>query len=219
MDHVTRLFRLLVTVLADADPAQLRQPFRIAELHERILPYRRFKRDLKFDAIEDYEMAMLRLLAGDGGYVSVEPEEVQEAIAVEVDAVNPDTGAYRAFGDATVQLDPRRVQAVLTRDAAYAPPTFPLPGAVSPDEAGAPEGGRLVFEALEDERHTEEPAISNASPSRPRCSLCQAELPGGQAVTFCPFCGHRLELERCAGCDERIEAGWLFCGACGRPVG
>lgn len=221
MDDVTRLFRLLVGVLADADPAQLRQPFRVAELHERILPYRRFKRDLKFDAIEDYEMAVLRLLAGDGGYAAVEPLEAREALCLEADAVHPDTGAFRAFGDATVQLDHRAVQSVLNEEWAYAPPTFPLPdtaGPSPPGERADESAGRPVFEAVDDggERMPPEPRANRRGAC---CPQCEGTLPEGRSLAYCPYCGHRLGARACTSCGEPVETGWQFCGACGRPVG
>ncbi len=233
MDDVTRLFRKLVGVLADADPAQLREPFRVADLYERILPYRRFKRDLKFDSVEDYDMAVLRLLAGDGGYAAVEPIEAREAIALEADAVRPDTDAFRAFGNATVRLQERAVQSVLTEEWAFAPPVFPLPDAPArgherEHEQRRREGERgsrgLVFEAVPEQQGSPgktEVGDATASPraaGAPRCAECDAPLPERRSVAFCPFCGHGLERVVCPSCGEPMESGWRFCGTCGHAA-
>ena len=95
MDDVERLFRHLVHLLATDDAERLRTPIEVSELYQSIVPYRSHKRELRFDAIEDYDMAILRLLAGEHGYASVEPIEAREALALEAEAVNPNPGAFR----------------------------------------------------------------------------------------------------------------------------
>lgn len=122
MDDVRRVFQKLVQALADQQPSYLSQPFPLTELHETILPYRRYRRDLHFEAIEDYEMAVLRLLAGEGGYVTVEPREVRDFLVREQRAVNPRTGVFRTVKKATVTLNRDAARAMLDAGRAYAPP-------------------------------------------------------------------------------------------------
>ena len=83
MEDVERLVNTLVSVLEQNDPQRARTPFQVSELYQSIIPYRGYKNQLQFDTNQDYEMAVLRLLAGEGGYVSVEPTEVQQQLAEE----------------------------------------------------------------------------------------------------------------------------------------
>ena len=145
MNDVDRLFRRLVEVLASGGAEHLREPFDLASLYQRIIPYRAHRGALRFDTNEDYEMALLRLLAGEHGYVEVEPAEVARALAEEARSVNPNPGAFRSFGEARVRLSFKAVKQLLEADEPYAPtveaairppsPALPAP----PESAVVPE--------------------------------------------------------------------------------
>ena len=105
MDDLERLVRELANVISEEDPARFRTPFQVSELYQSLLPYRSYKTRLGFDSSEDYDMAILRLLAGERGYASVEPTEVQEQLALEAEAANPTPGLYREFAAARVTLN------------------------------------------------------------------------------------------------------------------
>jgi hypothetical protein len=229
MDDVTRLFRFLVRHLAHEMPERLNGPIEIAELYQSLVPYRRFKRELQFDSIEDYEMALLKLLAGTGGYATVDPPDAQEALSVEAEAIAPDPGAFRAFAAARVTLRPASVRLVLNEDSAFAPPELraaappptlaaqppraappaarpalpPRPRAVEPPPAPPRNAPRLVFEPVA---------------TGEQCRACRAELPEGRKANFCPYCGHRIEPGSCPHCGDPVEPGWRFCPTCGRPT-
>src|SRR5205085_6041009 len=94
-DDLDRLFERLVTVLADDAPGRLAVPFAAAEVYERLVPYRSNRSILKVATHQDYEMAVLRLLAGERGYASLEPAEVREALEREAGEKNPDTALFR----------------------------------------------------------------------------------------------------------------------------
>src|SRR5438445_545156 len=79
-DDLDRLFERLVSVLADDAPGRLAVPFPAAEVYERLVPYRSNRSILRVATHQDYEMAVLRLLAGERGYASLEPAEVQDAL-------------------------------------------------------------------------------------------------------------------------------------------
>src|SRR5439155_936980 len=82
-------------------------------------------------------MAVLRLLSGERGYVSLDPGEVQEALRRETADVNPDPGLFRQFPDAILSLNRLAAERFLRGDRAYAPPHAPLPDApelVRPEE-------------------------------------------------------------------------------------
>ncbi len=99
-DDLDRLFERLVSVLADDAPGRLAVPFPAAEVYERLVPYRSNRSILRVATHQDYEMAVLRLLAGERGYASLEPAEVQDALRREAGESNPDTTLFRQFPDA-----------------------------------------------------------------------------------------------------------------------
>src|SRR5438094_519362 len=72
-DDLDRLFERLVRVLADEAPGRLAVPFPAAEVYERLVPYRSNRSALKVATHQDYEMAVLRLLSGERGYVALAP--------------------------------------------------------------------------------------------------------------------------------------------------
>ena len=49
MNDVDRLFRRLVEVLASGGQQRLREPFDLASLYQRIIPYRAHRGALRFD--------------------------------------------------------------------------------------------------------------------------------------------------------------------------
>ncbi len=226
MDDVTRLFELLVEVLAAEAPERLRRPFQVSELYQDILPYRAVRRRLGIDSIEDYDMAVLRLLTGHGEFARVDPPEVREALTAEVDAVNPDPGAFREYAAATVTLDPREVRRVLQRDEAYAPPDPTRPSETDEAEEGEAwdgvSGGPDIGTATDVPRRTPVFQPVDREPPESRegsaCPFCGEPLPTHRAVRFCPFCGREVGPLRCARCGETVEPGWAFCVSCGDPV-
>src|SRR2546429_6155617 len=104
-DDLDRLFERLVSVLADDAPGRLAVPFPAAEVYERLVPYRSNRSVLKVATHQDYEMAVLRLLAGERGYASLEPAEVQDALRREAGESKPDAGLFRHFPDAIPSLN------------------------------------------------------------------------------------------------------------------
>ena len=227
MDDLARLFNELVDVLAADDPERPRTPFQVSELYQSILPYRTYKRRLHFDTNQDYEMAVLRLLAGEGGYASVEPAEVQEILLEEAQSVNPNPGAFRQFAAARVQLKHGAVRSVMTAFEAFAPPAPETEQLASVDaeqapasqDRVAPEVTTTAFKAAQlepaaDVPRTHEPSSTDA----PVCPDCDEALPVDRITTFCPFCGHRVKPLGCSGCGDEIEPGWSFCVSCGQPA-
>src|SRR5436305_13161725 len=122
-DDLDRLFERLVSVLADDAPGRLAVPFAAAEVYERLVPYRSNRSILRVATHQDYEMAVLRLLAGERGYASLEPAEVREALEREAGEKNPDTGLFRQFPDALLSLNRLAAERFLRRYRAYAPPS------------------------------------------------------------------------------------------------
>src|SRR5437879_8219649 len=203
-DDLDRLFERLVSVLADAAPRRLAAPFPAAEVYERLVPYRSNRSILKVATHQDYEMAVLRLLAGERGYASLEPAEVRDALRRETGESNPDTGLFRQFPDAVLSLNRLAAERFLRGDRAYAPPP-PLP---PPESAEAAE-----------EDHTEKPPLAGAAfelaeqTKTPRqYPYCGETLPGHRKVNFCPQCGQPPSGElRCPACGGEMDVGWRYC--------
>lgn len=122
MDEVERVFRQLVDVIADEHPEQLHSPIQASEIYQKLLPYRRFRSSLRFDTNQDYEMALLRLLAGTHGYVSVEPSQARDELRSEAESVNPNPGVIRDYAAAKVFLNANIVRQILSEREAFAPP-------------------------------------------------------------------------------------------------
>lgn len=214
-DDVARIFEALVAVLASQAPDRLTRAIQVSELYQRILPYRRYRAHLGIDSNQDYEMALLRMLAGERGYASVQPPEAQAALAEEAAAVSPDPSLVREFAGATVTLDRVKVNQVLAGDQQYAPPEEPRP-AVTP--AATP----FALEPAPPEE-PEAPAAIAAPASAPQqsalCRNCGRTLPLHRDVVYCPFCGQVAGRRTCPGCGEQLEDGWRFCVTCGQPRG
>jgi hypothetical protein len=209
---VGRLFKGLVAVLAERDPGRLERDFEVAELYQDLVPYRTHRNRLGFASNQDYEAAVLGLLAGLGGYARTEPVEAQETLAAEAASPNPDPTLFREFAAARVRLNQQRVRALLAGDAAYAPPPpAPEPTPPSPEPPSASAGRGPVFELA-----PEPPAPTpDTDAAAARCPSCDTALPTDRAVVFCPFCGKGVGRAVCARCGDDLAPEWRFCPRCG----
>src|SRR2546429_1598788 len=121
MDELDRLFSLLVA--APARETRVAVPSPASDVYERLVPYRSNRARLNVATHQDYEMAVLRLLAGERNYVQLEPENVREAMQREIATINPDPAYFRSFPDAQVMVNGRAAERVLLAERAYAPPS------------------------------------------------------------------------------------------------
>jgi hypothetical protein len=220
MDDLERLVRELANIIGAEDSARFRTPFQISELYQSILPYRSHRKRLGFDSSDDYDMAVLRLLAGEGGFAAVEPAEVQKQLALEAEAVNPTPGLYREFAAARVTLNGSVLGLVRNAADAYAPPISASEQEVI-DETGF--GTPMHTLGAEPKRPVFEAVVGGESPGAATepiglldsCGHCSRPLPGHREIVFCPFCGTRLTAALCRRCGSEIEQGWRFCVSCG----
>jgi hypothetical protein len=235
MDHLERMFRVLVQTIRARYPQYLSSPFDVAELHQNILPYRHHRAELGFDTNEDYEVTLLELLSGARGFLIVD-ERMRDVLGAELASRNPDPASFRQFAHSQVALSPEALRAL---DTPAAPretaPSFPaaagaVPPATSPAAEPASVGGTLS--------NTVPASIGAATPadSRPaalsqrqqaggivpqpgdKCRSCGEGLPAGRPITFCPHCGQNLTTVNCQACGAELELGWRFCPGCGRPA-
>lgn len=205
MDELDRLFALLVTALARE--TRVAVPFPAAEIYERLVPYRSNRSRLNVATHQDYEMAVLRLLAGERGYVQLEPETVRDAMQREIATINPDPAYFRSFPDAQVMVNGRAAERVLLADRAYAPSSPD-----TDDEAPVPFIPPQAFsEPAPQPNHS---LISN------QCEYCGGVLPANREARFCPHCGQPQQGElKCQGCGAELDVGWAYCLTCGRATG
>jgi len=225
-----RLFRRLVDGLIAIDPARLHRPLTVAELVRSIVPYRTSRAALGLDSSEDYDLLILRLLSGEGGYVEVRPAEVAARAAAELAGTNPDPALLREFGGTEVTLATARLAQALGPgpEAAWAPPEeveseATLEGDIDTDEdPGVMETGRVPWtvDAVIAGRGGVIPLNTGAVPDEgTRCGYCGGLLPAGRQVNFCPHCGQSQTFIRCSECGNEVEFGWKHCVACGAGVG
>jgi predicted RNA-binding Zn-ribbon protein involved in translation (DUF1610 family) len=195
LTDLERLVRQIVRNLTATDPAGLHRALPLSDIRDHIVPYRTNRRALELESSEDYELALMRLCAGEGGFAHTEPDEVRAEFEAELQSSNPDLGIVQRLGDAVIRLEAR----ALTR-------TDPRP-----ELAFAPPGHA---DRMHGSEVRSEPAHSEA-----RCVACKGVLPAGRAISFCPHCGLSLALSRCPVCDGELEAGWRHCVSCGYRIG
>lgn len=227
MTDLDLLYRRLVDNLIALDPARLHRPLQLAELYQTVLPYRANRRALGVDSSEDYDLLLLRFCSGEGGYVTVEPEEAQVRFQAELAEANPDLGILREYAAAELTLSTERLAYALGPgpEAAYAPPdpdepemefeTPPareVPTGQVPWTVDAPEPTGTIIPLREGSPSRERDGIH-------RCGYCGGALPTGRQVNFCPHCGQSQSFTRCPECGAEVELGWHHCINCGHPVG
>lgn len=103
MDDLDRIVRRLLQNLRGNYPQYLSTPFSTEELYQVIVPYRHNRQELGIDTNQDYEMALMRLLSGERGYLVVD-RDVRESLTRELESSNPDTSLFRAFNDRSVSV-------------------------------------------------------------------------------------------------------------------
>ena len=213
-NDVGRLFRGLVAVLAERDPGRLERGFQVAELYQDLVPYRTHRNQLGFTSNQDYEAAVLGLLAGLGDFARIEPTEARETLAAEAASRNPDPTLFREFAAARVRLNQQRVRTLLAGNAAYAPPGE-QPEPEPPPTPAAPGGPSPspVFE-LAAEPPPPPPPVRQAADDA-RCPSCDEVLPTDRTVVFCPFCGKEVGRPVCSRCGDDLAPEWRFCPRCG----
>ena len=240
MDDVERMYRHLVKTIRSSSPQLLTQPFQVADLYATILPYRLHRRELGLETNQDYEMAMLELLSGGRGYLTVE-DRMREVLGASLKSPNPDPQLIREFASSRIALAPDGVRQVdpdaLPASAATAPTApvgVPVTESVSrPSRAAAATSAPPL--ATQDATRARSPRPSGTSaspppgptrrPSKPiyltqdgECPHCRGALPGGRPLNFCPHCGQDLTVQHCPACGSELEHDWKFCVTCGRTV-
>lgn len=185
----------LLTRAAQSAGATTR-PIAVKEILDTLAPYRQVRAHAVVDTNDDYLLLVMRLLAGEGGFVEAE-SAVRTACAAELASPNPDLFVVRTHGHATVRLTGAPAAAP-----APAPTPVPTPRAEPMSEPEPP------VELVDVE----------AAESGPACVACTHPLPGDREIRFCPWCGVDQTIKRCPGCGSELETTWRFCVTCGRQA-
>lgn len=219
MDQLDRLFHRLVHNLRTRSPAHVSLPFSVAELYEQIVPYRHNRRELGLESNQDYELTVMRLLAGERGYL-LGDAAMQEALKRELNSLNPDMGAFREYGAVEVSISPGALEKAGsasrrtdTKEKAAAADAM----AENPPTSRGPQATAAGVTSSSQETAMTAPSAPAAD--KATCRYCGTDLPEGRAVKFCPKCGQNLAVSRCPACGSEIEEGWRFCITCGREAG
>lgn len=100
-----RFHRALIEEIQTQRPEYLTQPFTVAEIYQNLVPYGSHRDRIGVDMNGDYEDALVRLLAGEGGYLILDSEPALRNLRAELDTPNPNTGVYREFAAVDVRLN------------------------------------------------------------------------------------------------------------------
>ena len=238
-----RFHRALVREIHSRNPDHLNAPFSVAEIYQNLVPYRTHRDEIGVEMNADYEHALLRLLAGEGDFLTIESTTARKELRDELDSPNPNTGLYRDFAAADVQLNPEKLDVEYLDQLAQVGPA-PTPDDEEPMEvegmdedagveafdAGGASGGE--YEKLEVEplganlgRVEEEDAQDLDSEVVPVEVSVEDEDSG--VVDADPFEGDTGEegvdlppFENCPWCRETLpqQARVRFCPFCGSNI-
>lgn len=223
-DVLARFHAALVEEILARRPEYLHAPFTVAEIYQNLVPYGTHRDRIGVEMNGDYEDALLRLLAGEGGYLLLESAPALRALKEELSSSNPNTGLYREYAAVDVRLAPGFAGGA-RRLSPEPPAERGVPVSI---ESLAPDAARAPRQAAA----TAPPAaVPTPSPAAPRaqepaersvagetCRWCRAELPARANLNFCPFCGTDVHVVPCPGCGEELDPQWRFCIVCGTEV-
>lgn len=204
----------LLTRAAQSAGATAR-PIAVKEILDTLAPYRQVRAHAIVDTNDDYLLLVMRLLAGEGGFIEAEAA-VRSAFAAELAAPNPDLFVVRTHGNATVRLSGARPAAAVAPAVVAPPAVEPVPAPV-PAPTPAPAPTTRAEPMPESEPPVELIDVESAA-SGPACVACAHPLPGDRDVRFCPWCGVDQTIKRCPGCGSELETTWRFCVTCGRQA-
>lgn len=235
MDELDRLYRRLVHNVRAAAPELLGRPFEVSRVYQQLVPYRTNRRELAFDANDEYELALCQLLSGTRGYLDGE-YEMQRALRKELESANPDLASYRAFATAMVSFSPEPLKDVMLRPSGETTPTKDVGIHRSPIEQAVMAGRPTEeFETPVDLEGVSEES-THSSPSAPPVAQATTSsvpiakttpLPSAMPATrpspirvvigdACRYCATKLPEGRsivfCPGCGHNLTI--KHCPAC-----
>jgi hypothetical protein len=238
MDDLDRMLRRLVQRIRAEYPEYINRPFEVSELYQNIVPYRHHRSELGIETNQDYETALLQLLAGERGYL-IGDASMQDAVKRELASPNPNTALFREFAAARVSLSPeaaRRYDQMAAGDgkpddvrtvtaapppprpAAPPPPPRPAPGtsttqpSLGASPIGPPPPPPRAPTPPPAEYYASPPTSERASASSGRGASTASAVAAG----VCRYCGGSLPQGRrvtfCPHCGQNLAV--QRCPAC-----
>jgi hypothetical protein len=243
VSNVVQLYRRLLR--ARSELPQPEAPPTIGDVYQRLIPYRSVRSEVGFSELKEYEHALMRLLAGEHGYVTLASEEAAGELRRELESPNPILGVYRDYAAVEVSIredvtDPMppappslpawmsagAVEQTLVPEARGVPASPPAAPTSPPKEEG--HAGTEPVPAVRDPGAARSEAGGATAPSSPAgaavrsaCWACRCALLPGRSSRYCPACGAAQVGAPCHACGETLEPRWRFCVDCGteRRVG
>jgi hypothetical protein len=237
---LSRFYGALVDEIRAQRPDYLTGPFTVAEIYQNLVPYGVHRDRIGVEMNGDYEDALLRLLAGEGGYLILESDTALRNLREELESPNPNTGLYREYAAVGVRLNADRLdgqaadssEVGMTDSGSLEPESVVDIGIFTATGSEAAEEGTGAEPESDGEpgRTSEadgEPVSSSAPLGESEsasgldgepltaCRWCRADLPRRDTLNFCPFCGTDINIVPCGQCGEELEPEWRFCAACG----
>ncbi|MDQ8161233.1 MAG: zinc ribbon domain-containing protein [Gemmatimonadota bacterium] len=186
LDDLDRLAFRLARVVRTQYPHLLSQGFTLVDLEERLLPFREARREMADGGADVFERAVLRLIAGERGYLHTEVD-LQVACVQALASPSPSLSLVRAWGTTSLTLAAPATEIGSERLSSVA-----RSGAARPDLGP---GGTT-------------PHCS--------CRFCGNRLPDNRHMIFCPHCGLDMTKRQCPACSTELDVNWRFCVTCGR---
>jgi hypothetical protein len=236
-----RFHRALVREIHARNPQRLGSPFTVAEIYQDLVPYRTHRAELGVEMNADYEHALLRLLAGEGDFLTIESKTARQEIREELDSPNPNTGLYRDFAAADVRLSPDKLDPglLVVEPATTAEEEEPMDEDLSMGETPSLPGERLEVEpfgaslvpaaageALEEVLDSSESLheVSEQEPDAPSANGAEdrEDLSAEDDLPFenCPWCREKLPqrpgVRFCPFCGSNVRL--VPCPACGEEL-
>lgn len=235
MDDVERMYRHLVRTIRATSPQQLTQPFQVSDLYSTILPYRLHRRELGLETNQDYEIALLELLSGSRGYLTVE-SRMREVLGASIKSPNPDPTLIREFATSRISLAPEALRqldgegqsaaSAAAAPLAAAPARAPIKDAdTAPFGAAAASAGVPTAPSMQATGAPSAPSVprtTGTSASAPSTGTRRASRPITVAPTGaeCPHCKGELPAGRpinfCPHCGQDLTV--QHCPACGSEL-
>jgi hypothetical protein len=217
-----RFHRALIEEIQTQRPEYLTGPFTVAEIYQNLVPYGSHRDRIGVDMNGDYEDALLRLLAGEGGYLVLESEPALRDLRAELDTPNPNTGLYREYAAVDVRLNQAYVDlsARVVRESTSFIDDLNAEDPIAMADLAPSEAGLEAIEIVPPGVDVfQEGPVQAPSAAPTACQWCRAELPVRENLNFCPFCGTDLKVVPCSACGEEIDPEWRFCISCGTETG
>ncbi len=99
-----RFHRVLVREFGSKYSGDLSASLTVADIYYNLVPFRTRHDELGVESMNEYEQALLRLLAGQGGFLEMESIADLQRVQRHVDSRNPDPGVFRDFLPAGVRI-------------------------------------------------------------------------------------------------------------------